>query len=148
MKLILLEDVKSIGKKGQLINSSDGYAKNYLIPKGLAVEATNSNMNTLEQKKKTEEKHKLEELENAKELAKSLEEKKINIKVKTGENGKLFGAVTNKEIGVAIEEQTGIKIDKKKIELGEPIKMVGKRHVTIKIYPKVNAEIEVVISEV
>lgn len=147
MKLILLEDVKSIGKKGQLINSSDGYAKNYLIPKGLAVEATSSNINTLEQKKKSEEKRKLEELESARELAKSLEDKKIDIKVKTGENGKLFGAVTNKEIGAAIEEQTGIKIDKKKISLDEPIKMVGRRHVTIKIHPQVNAEIEVVISE-
>ena len=147
MKVILLEDVKNVGKKGQLVNASDGYAKNFLFPKKLAVEATKSNMNDLELKKKAEEKRKQQELEEAKELAKQLEAKEVLVSVKTGENGKTFGSVTNKEIAEALEKQTGLKIDKKKIVLEEPIKMVGSRTVIVKIHPQVNAEINVKIME-
>lgn len=147
MKVILLEDVKNVGKKGQLVNASDGYAKNFLFPKKLAVEATKSNMNDLELKKKAEEKRKQQELEEARELAKQMEAKEVIVSVKTGENGKTFGSVTNKEIAEALEKQTGLKVDKKKIVLEEPIKMVGSRTVIVKIHPQVNAEINVKIME-
>lgn len=147
MKVILLEDVKNVGKKGQLVNASDGYAKNFLFPKKLAVEATKSNMNDLELKKKAEEKRKQQELEEARELAKQMEAKEVIVSVKTGENGKTFGSVTNKEIAEALEKQTGLKVDKKKIVLEEPIKMVGSRTVILKIHPQVNAEINVKIME-
>ncbi len=147
MKVILLEDVKSIGKKGQLVNASEGYAKNFLFPKKLAVEATKANMNELELKKKAEDKRKQQELMEARDLAKQIEEKGIKIAVKTGENGKLFGSVTNKEIAIAMEEQTGLKIDKKKIVLNDAIKMVGQRHVSVKLHPEVTAELTVEIVE-
>lgn len=147
MKVILLEDVKNVGKKGQLVNASDGYAKNFLFPKKLAVEATKSNMNDLELKKKAEEKRRQQELDEAKELAKQMEAKEVIVSVKIGENGKTFGSVTNKEIAEALEKQTGLKIDKKKIVLEEPIKMVGSRTVIVKIHPQVNAEINVKIIE-
>lgn len=147
MKVILLEDVKSIGKKGSLINVSEGYAKNYLFPKKLALEATKSNINELELKKKADDKKRQEELQQAQALGKKLEEKPVKVSVKTGENGKLFGSVTNKEISAALEEQTGLKIDKKKIILEEPIRMVGTRHVTIKLHPQVSIELTVEITE-
>ena len=147
MKVILLEDVKSIGKKGQLVNASEGYAKNFLFPKKLAVEATKANMNELELKKKAEDKRKQQEVEEARALAKQIEDLSIKIAVKTGENGKLFGSVTNKEIAAALEEQTGLKIDKKKIVLNDAIKMVGQRHVSVKLHPKVTAELAVEIVE-
>ena len=115
MKLILLEDVKSVGKKGDIVNKNDGYALNYLIPKKLAVEATKANMNDLELKKKAEEKRKKEELEEAKKIAEQLNDKVVKVSVKAGENGKVFGSVTNKEIADALAKQTGMDIDKKKI---------------------------------
>lgn len=147
MKVILLEDVKNVGKKGQLVNASDGYARNFLFPKKLALEATKSNMNDLELKKKAEEKKNQQELEEAKELAKQMEAKEVIVSVKTGENGKTFGSVTNKEIAEALEKQTGLKIDKKKIVLEEPIKMVGSKTVIVKIHSQVNAEVSVKIVE-
>lgn len=147
MKVILLDDVKNVGKKGQLINASEGYAKNFLFPRKLAVEATKANINELELKKKAEDKRKEQEYQEASALGKELEEKKIIIAVKTGENGKLFGSVTNKEISAALEDQTGLKIDKKKIVLEEPFRMIGERHVTIKLHPKVTAELTVQITE-
>lgn len=147
MKVILLEDVKSVGKKGSLVTVSEGYAKNFLFPKKLAMEATKSNINDLELKKRSEDKKRQQELEEAQALAKKLEEKAIKVAVKTGDNGKLFGSVTNKEIGIALEEQTGIKIDKKKIILNDPIRMVGTRHVTVKLHPQVNVELTVEIIE-
>ena len=127
MKLILLEDVKSVGKKGDIVNKNDGYALNYLIPKKLAVEATKANMNDLELKKKAEEKRKKEELEEAKKIAEQLNDKVVKVSVKAGENGKVFGSVTNKEIADALAKQTGMDIDKKKISFDAPIKMVGRR---------------------
>ena len=147
MKLILLEYVKGTGKKGQIVNASDGDANNFLFPKKLAVAATNDNLNSIKLQKKAEDKRKAEELAAAKELAEKLTNKDIKISVKTGDNGKLFGSVTNKEIAAAIEQQTGLVIDKKKIVLNDQIKMVGTRHVNIKLHPEVTAEVKVIISE-
>lgn len=147
MKVILLEDVKSVGKKGEIVNASEGYAKNFLIPRKLGVEANASNLNDIKLKKQSEDKRKAEELAAAKELKAELEEKTVKIAVKTGDNGKLFGSVTNKEIAVALEEQAGIKVDKKKIVLDDQIKMVGEKTVVIKIHPQVSAELKVAIIE-
>ena len=146
MKMILLQDVKSIGKKGDLINASEGYAKNFLLPRKLAVEATKSNLNDYELKQKAEAKRKQEELEKAQATAKELEDK-VTIKVKTGGNGKLFGSVTNKEVAEEIVKQTRLDIDKKKVSIGDPIKMLGERTAVIKLHPKVTAEVKVKIVE-
>lgn len=146
MKLILLEDVKGVGKKGDIVNKNDGYALNFLIPKKLAVEATKGNINEIELKKKAEEKKKKEELEEAKRLAEELKEKIVKVTVKAGENGKVFGSVTNKEIAVALAAQTGMDIDKKKISFDEPIKMVGRRTVKVKLHPQVTVELTVEIA--
>ena len=145
MKMILLQDVKSIGKKGDLINASEGYAKNFLLPRKLAVEATKSNLNDYELKQKAEAKRKQEELEKAQATAKELEDKVVTIKVKTG--GKLFGSVTNKEFAEEIVKQTRLDIDKKKVSIGDPIKMLGERTAVIKLHPKVTAEVKVKIVE-
>lgn len=147
MKVILLEDVKSVGKKGELVNASEGYAKNFLIPRKLGVEATPANLNEIKLKKKSEDKRKAEELAAAKELKTKLEGNTVKIQVKTGDNGKLFGSVTNKEIATALEEQAGIKVDKKKIVLDDQIKMVGEKTVAVKIHPQVTAELKVAIVE-
>lgn len=147
MKLILLEDVKSVGKKGELINASEGYARNFLLPKKLAVEATKSNLNDYELKQKSEAKRKQEELEHAQEVAKILNDKVVTIKVKTGDNGKLFGSVTNKEVAEEIIKQTGMDLDKKKVSIGDPIKMLGERTAVIKLHPKVTAEVAIKIVE-
>lgn len=148
MKMILLEDVKSIGKKGELINASEGYAKNFLLPKKLAVEATKANLNEYELKQKSEAKRKEEELNQAKALAELLKEKVVTIAVKTGSNGKLFGSVTNKEVADAIVEQTKLDIDKKKVSIGDPIKMIGERTATVRLHPKVTAEVTIKIVEI
>lgn len=147
MKMILLQDVKSVGKKGELVNVSEGYAKNFLMPKKYAVEATKANLNDYELKQKAEAKRKQEELEEAQAIAKALEDKVVMVKVKTGENGKLFGSVTNKEVAEAIVEQTQLKIDKKKVSIGDPIKMVGERTAVVKLHPKVTAEVKIKIVE-
>lgn len=146
MKLILLEDVKGVGKKGDIVNKNDGYAINFLIPKKLAVEATNANLNDLELKKKSEAKRKKEELEEAQKLGAELNDKVVKVKVKAGENGKVFGSVTNKEIASALLEQTGLDIDKKKISFDDPIKMVGRRIVKVKLHPQVTVELTVEIA--
>lgn len=147
MKVILLEDIKGVGKKNQIVNASDGYAKNFLFPKNLAVEANKSNVNHLDNIKKNEEAKKQAELEKAQELGKELQSKSVNIAVKIGDNGKLFGAVTNKEISAAIKEQAKLDIDKKKIVLSEPIKTVGEKLVEIKLHPKVTAKLKVNVTE-
>ena len=146
MKLILLEDVKGVGKKGDVINKNDGYAKNFLIPQKLAIEATKSNINDLELKKKADDKRKKEELAEAQELGKKLEELTVKVSVKAGDNGRVFGSVTNKEIAAALLKQTGIDIDKKKISFDEPIKMIGKRIVKVKLHQKVTVELSVEIA--
>ena len=147
MKMILLQDVKSVGKKGDLINASEGYAKNFLLPRKLAVEATKSNLNDYELKQKAEAKRKQEELEKAQATAKELEDKVVTIKVKTGGNGKLFGSVTKKEVAEEIVKQTKLDIDKKKVSIGDPIKMLGERTAVIMLHPKVTAEVKVKIVE-
>ena len=147
MKIILLEDVKGVGKKGETINASDGYAKNFILPKKLGVEATNANMNTLKLQKAAEERRKAEELAASKEMKEKLEAIAVVIAVKTGDNGKLFGSVTNKEIAAELEKQHKIKIDKKKIVLADQIKMVGERHADVKLHPQVTAVLKVKITE-
>lgn len=143
MKMILLADVKSIGKKGQIVNVSDGYARNFLLPKKLAVEATTSNMNELALKQKAEDKRKQKELEEARELAKKLENVTVKVAVKTGDGGRLFGSVTNKEVAACLKEQTGIDIDKKKIVLNVAFKNVGEGHAVVKLHPEVSAELKI-----
>jgi len=145
MKVILLQDVKGTGKKGEIINASDGHARNYLLPRKMAVEANKTNMAQLEQQQKAVERKRQQELLKAQELAKELSEKKIIIGVKVGENGKLFGSVTNKEIAVAFLEQEGIEIDKKKIILDEPIKSAGEKAVEIKLHSQVTATVTIIV---
>ncbi|MBQ7241491.1 MAG: 50S ribosomal protein L9 [Firmicutes bacterium] len=143
MKVILLEDVRKVGKKGDVVNVTDGYAKHCLLPKKLAMEATNSNLNDIKLKKISDDKKRAEELEEAKKLAEKLKEKTINVFVKAGDNGKLFGSVTGKEIATSIKEQTGIDIDKKKISLAEPIKEVGEKEILVKLNQGVSTTIKV-----
>ena len=147
MKVILLADVKSVGKKGQLINVSEGYAKNFLLPRNLAAEATKSNLNEYELKQKSETRRAQEELEQAQHIADALKDQTVTITVKTGGNGKLFGSVTNKEVAEAIVAQTKLPIDKKKVSIGDPIKMVGTRTAVIRLHPKVTAEVTIKIVE-
>lgn len=147
MKVILLKDIKGTGKKGDVINASDGHARNYLIPRGLAKEATTGSLKVHTLHKASEEKKKAEELAEAKELAKKLEASEIKIETKAGEGGKLFGSITTKEIAEELKKQHGFDIDKKKLNLKTPIKMIGSTTVTAKVYPTVSAEIKVVVSE-
>ncbi|SEF98870.1 LSU ribosomal protein L9P [Caloramator fervidus] len=143
MKVILQADIKGVGKKGDVINVSDGYARNYLFPKKLAVEANEANLKILEVQKAKEEKRKQEELQRAKEIAKKISEISVEVFVKAGENGKIFGSITSKDIAEALKKQHGIDIDKKKIELDEAIKMIGVYNVEIKVYPDVTAKLKV-----
>ena len=147
MKVILQEDVKSLGKKGEIVNVSDGYARNFIIPKNKGVEATSANLNTLKLQKANEEKVALENLENAKELAKELENAAVEIPIKVGEGGKLFGSVSSKEIAAAIKEQHQLDVDKKKIVLDEPIKELGVHTVKIKLHKDVSAQVNVQVVE-
>lgn len=147
MKVILLDDIKGVGKKDQIINASDGYAKNFLFPKKLALEANANNLRQLELKQKAEDNKRKEELEAAQDLGKKLEELNVVLKVKTGDNGKIFGSITNKEISSALKEQCGIDIDKKKISLRDSIKMIGVVNVDVKLHSKVTAKLKVTISE-
>lgn len=147
MKVILLEDVKGVGKKNQIINANDGYAKNFLFPKKLAVEADKNNLSKLNNQQKIEEQKRQDELQQAQDLSAQLEKLNIQISVKLGENGKLFGSVTNKEIAQHLQENFNIKIDKKKIVLLEPIKTLGEKQVEIKLHPKVTSKVKVNIKE-
>lgn len=143
MKVILVQDVKAQGKKGQVINVSDGYAKNFLFPKGLAVEANEKNMRDLDSKNAQEKAKKQKELEEAKTLAKEISKVNITLTAKAGEGGKIFGSITVKEIADKLKEQANIDIDKRKIILDEPIKALGKKEIEIKVYPEVSAKITV-----
>ena len=146
MKVILLKDVKSLGKKGDLVNASDGYARNYLIPKKLAEQATENNVHILNKKKEAERRQKLKELEEAQKLAKSLMGKEIKFKVKIGENGRLFGSITSKDISEKLKEQYNMDIDKKKI-VAETIRQTGVYEAEIKIYPEVSTKVKVSVLE-
>ncbi|MEF9946025.1 MAG: 50S ribosomal protein L9 [Lachnospiraceae bacterium] len=147
MKIILLEDVKSLGKKGQLLEVNDGYARNFILKKKLGMEATGKNMNDLKLKKANEERIAKEQLEEAKVLAKNLEAGQVQLSMKTGEGGKTFGAVSSKEIATAVAEQLGYDVDKKKIQLKETIKTLGTHVVPIKVHKDVVAEVKVVVTE-
>ncbi|HHV74524.1 50S ribosomal protein L9 [Thermoanaerobacterium saccharolyticum] len=142
MKVILQKDVKGIGKAGDVVNVSDGYGRNYLLPRGLAIDATKSNINVLNEKKKAEEKKRQKEVEAAQEMAKKLSQESIVLKVKTGENGKLFGSITSKDIQDELNKK-GYDIDKKKINLPDSIKTIGTYNVDIKIYPGIQAKVKV-----
>lgn len=147
MKVILLEDVKGVGKKDQLLEVSDGYAKNFLLPKNKAVLADKNNLTKMDNIKKIEAAKKQEELEKAVNLSKELESKLLKIKVKLGKNGKLFGTVTSKEICSSLKETEGIEIDKKKIMLTTPIKTLGEKEVEIKLHTKVTAKLKLIVEE-
>ncbi|MCD7777114.1 MAG: 50S ribosomal protein L9 [Clostridiales bacterium] len=146
MKVILLEDVKNVGKKGQVINASDGYAKNHLFPRKLAVEANKANMTALDRKNKAAEAKLEAEYQEAREIGKKIESSTVNISVKSGVSGKIFGSVTGKEIAQALKEQTGIEVDKRKIVISEPIKNVGENSVTVKLHTKVSAKLKLNIN--
>jgi len=147
MKVILLEDVKNVGKKGQIINAKDGYARNFLFPKNMAIEATEVNLKNLENAKKKKEEKEREAFEEARVLEEELMQIVIVIKTKAGENGKLFGSITTKEISELLEKEHKIIIDKKKFDLEEPIKSVGEYYVKIKLHPTVNAKLKVIVTE-
>lgn len=143
MQIILLEDVKSHGKKGEIVNVSDGYARNFILPKKLGVEATAKNLNDLKLQKAAEEKKQKEILEQAQSLKAEIEAKSVLLKIKTGEGGRSFGSVSTKEIAIAVKEQLGYDIDKKKYVLNDPIRNIGSYTVPIKLHPKVSAELKV-----
>ena len=147
MDVILLQDVKALGKKGQVVKASDGYARNFLFPKKLGVEATPKNLNDLKLRKANDDKVAAENLEAAKELAKKLEGSTVTVSVKVGEGGRLFGSISSKEIADAAMSQLGFELDKKKIVLASPIKAVGDTSVTVKLHPKVQAKLGVKVVE-
>ena len=147
MKVILLEDVKSLGKKGEIVNVNDGYARNFILPKKLGVEATGKNLNDLKLQKNNEKKVAQENLDAAKELAAELSAGKVELAIKVGEGGRTFGSVSSKEIAVAVKDQMQLDIDKKKIQLKESIKSLGTHIVTVKLHPEVSAELKVVVKE-
>ena len=147
MKVILLEDVKSLGKKGEIVDVSDGYARNMLLPKKLGVEANAKNINDLKLQKANEDKVAKEILEQARALAADIAEKSITVSIKVGEGGKTFGSVSSKEIAEAVKEQMHLEIDKKKIQLKEQIKTLGTHIVSVKLHPEVTAELNVSVKE-
>lgn len=147
MKVILLEDVKSLGKKGEVVNVNDGYARNFVLPKKLGVEATGKNMNDLKLQKANEEKVAKEHLEAAQAFAKEMENDHVVVSIKAGEGGRTFGSVSSKEIATAYKEQCGKEIDKKKIILPEPIKSFGVYEVAVKLHPKVIGTLKVKVQE-
>ena len=147
MKIILLQDVKSVGKKGDIIDANDGYARKFLIPKKMGVPANAENMNNLKLQKSNEAKVAQEQLEEAQNFAKELESKEVVLSIKAGEGGRTFGAVSSKEIANAYKEQCGITIDKKKIQLPESIKNFGVYEVKIKLHPKVTGTLKVKVKE-
>ena len=147
MEIVLLEDVKALGKKGQIVTVNDGYARNFILPKKLGVDATSKNLNDLKLKKANDAKLAAEILAAAKELAAKLDESKVTLSIKAGEGGRAFGSVSNKEISKAITDQLGLEIDKKKIVLNDPIKSIGSFEVPIKLHKDVTARLAVKVVE-
>lgn len=147
MKVILLEDVKSLGKKGQIVDVNDGYARNFILPKKLGLEATGKNLNDLKLQKQNQEKLAQEALDAAKELAKKIEAGKVEVKIKTGEGGRTFGSVSSKEVAAAVKEQMGLDVDKKKIQIKDAIRTLGTHVVPVKLHAKVTAELKVHVGE-
>ena len=148
MKVILIKDVKGSGKKGDIVNVSDGYARNFLLPKGLAKEATAQNVNAVNQKKAAIEHQKQLDLQAANDLAETLNNKDVIVRLKAGANGKLFGSVNTKDIADALNSQMNMDIDKKKLVLKDSIKECGKYPVSIKLYPNVQASINVIVEAI
>lgn len=147
MKVILLENVKALGKKGQIVNASDGYARNMLFPKKLAVEATPANLKNLESKKKADDKNAQRILEEAQALKALIETKSVDVAIKVGENGRAFGSVSSKDIAEAAKTQIGLEIDKKKMNLPAPLKELGETTVEIRLHPQVVAGLKVYVKE-
>jgi ribosomal protein L9 len=147
MKVILKQDVKTLGKKDSLVNVSDGYARNFLLPKGLAMEATADNINAMTQKNQSEQAKKAKELANAKELAEKLKDITVVIKTKAGENGRLFGSITTKEISEKLKEQHKFDVDKKKMVMDDTIKALGSTTVEAKLYPGVSTKFTVRVTQ-
>ena len=147
MKVILKEDVKSLGKQGDIVDVSDGYARNFILKMGKGVEANSKNLNDLKLQKANEAKIAQQQLEAAQELGKKLEAGKIEMSIKTGEGGKAFGSIASKEIAAEVKEQMGLDIDKKKIQLKEAIKVLGTHEVPVKLHPKVTAALKVIVTE-
>lgn len=147
MKVILLEDVKSLGKKGDVVNVNDGYARNFVLPRKLGIEANNKNMNDLKLKKANDEKQAKEQLEAAQAFAKEMEQEEVALSIKAGEGGRTFGSISSKEIAQAYKEQCGKEIDKKKIILPEAIKSFGVFEVGIKLHPSVTGRLKVKVTE-
>jgi large subunit ribosomal protein L9 len=146
MKVILIQDVKKLGKVGDIKEVSDGYARNFLIPKGLAKEATTTLLKETQEKSVREEKKKDKEKEQAEAVKQKIDGKSITIKAKTGGGDKLFGAITVREVSDSIHQQLGLVVDKKKIDMAEPIKHLGEYQAKIKIYPSIQAEIKIIVA--
>ena len=147
MKVILLVDVKSLGKKGQIVNVSDGYARNMILPKKLGVEATSKNLNDLKLRKANEEKVAQENLDAAKAFAEELSTKEVILTLKVGEGGRTFGSVSSKEISEAAKKQLNLDIDKKKLQLENPIRNLGVTNVPVRLHPKVTGSLKVWVKE-
>ena len=147
MKVILLQDVKSLGKKGEIVEVSDGYARNYVLPKKLGAEANSKNMNDLKLQKANEEKVAKQQLEAAQEMAKLLETKEVVVKMKSGEGGKTFGSISSKEIAEEAKKQCDLALDKNKIQLPEAIKSLGVYEVHVKLHTKVTGRLKVKVVE-
>lgn len=147
MKVILLQDVKSLGKKGEIVNVSDGYAKNMILPKKLGVEATAKNLNDLKLQNQHADKVAQEQLDAAKQMAETIKDKIVEVKIKSGEGGRTFGSVSTKEISAAIKQQWQMDIDKKKMILSDPIKSLGTFEVPVKLHPKVTGTVRVKVTE-
>ncbi len=145
MKVILQADVKTLGKKGQVIEVAEGYGRNYLLPRGLAIEATGGNIKILAQQQAADAQKKSKELAAAQDLASRLEKVQLVIKTKMGESGRLFGSVTSKEISDVLQQSHGIVLDKRKVELKEPIKSLGEYELNVKIHPEVQASLKVTV---
>jgi large subunit ribosomal protein L9 len=147
MDVILLEDVKSLGKKGEIVKINDGYARNFILPKKLGMEATGKNLNDLKLQKANEEKLAKEQLDAAKALAEQMEEMTVRMKIKTGEGGRTFGSISSKEIAEEAKKQLNLDIDKKKIVLDDAIRTPGTHIVTVKLHKDVHAKLKVAVSE-
>ena len=147
MEIVLLEDVKALGKKGEIVKVNEGYARNFILPKKLGVEANSKNLNDLKLKKANQEKIAAKQLAEAKELGEKLEKASITLSIKAGDNGKAFGSVSGKEISKAIQDQLNLEIDKKKLVLPEPLKTFGTHEVPVKLHKDVTAKLSVKVTE-
>lgn len=147
MKVILLKDIKGTGKKGDIINASDGHARNFLFPRGLAKLATDGNVSALSHQKKSANKKKANELQEAEDLAARMSKVELIFKTQAGEGGRLFGSITSKDIVEVLKKDFGFTVDKKKIVMSGPIKLLGTEEIKIKIFPKVTATLKVTVSE-